>query len=138
MPEDKDFQVKVQRIGELVGELENIADPESRASAKTLVQLLLDLHAVGLERALEIVAKNGESGQRIIDDLAGIRWLAVSWCFMVFTRSISKDESRRRWRKFSRECAKAEANWSCSASKAEASGCRFKLPDTPAVPPARL
>jgi Fe-S cluster biogenesis protein NfuA len=69
MPDDKDFQVKVQRIGELVAELEKIADPESRAGAKALVQMLLDLHAVGLERTLEIVAKNEESGQRIIDDL---------------------------------------------------------------------
>jgi Fe-S cluster biogenesis protein NfuA len=69
MPDDKDFQVKVQRIGELVGELENISDPESRAGAKALVQLLLDLHAVGLERTLEVIAKNDDSGQRIIDDL---------------------------------------------------------------------
>lgn len=69
MPDDKDFQVKVQRIGELVAELENIADAESRASAKALVQLLLDLHAVGLERTLEIVARNDESGQPTIDDL---------------------------------------------------------------------
>ncbi len=69
MPDDKDFQLKVQRIGELVGELEKITNPEARASAKALVQLILDLHATGLERALEIVAKNGESGQRAIDDL---------------------------------------------------------------------
>jgi Fe-S cluster biogenesis protein NfuA len=69
MPDDKDFQLKVQRIGALVGELENIGDAETRASAKALVQLLLDLHAVGLERVMEIVAKNGDSGQRTIDDL---------------------------------------------------------------------
>jgi Fe-S cluster biogenesis protein NfuA len=69
MADDRDFQLKVQRIGELVAQLENIADAESRAGAKALVQLLLDLHAVSLERALEIVAKNHESGQRIIDDL---------------------------------------------------------------------
>jgi len=69
MPDDKDFQLKVQRIGELVGELEKITNPEARASAKALVQLILDLHATGLERALEIVAKNGETGQRAIDDL---------------------------------------------------------------------
>jgi len=68
MADDKDFQLKVQRIGELVGELENI-DPEARASAKALVQLLLDLHGAGLERVMEIVAKNDESGQRTIDDL---------------------------------------------------------------------
>jgi Fe-S cluster biogenesis protein NfuA len=69
MPDDKDFQTKVQRIGELVAGLENIADAESRASAKALVQLLLDLHGTGLERVMEVVAKNGESGQRTIDDL---------------------------------------------------------------------
>ncbi|MFZ0322154.1 MAG: NifU family protein [Candidatus Sulfotelmatobacter sp.] len=67
--QDKDFQVKIQRLGELVRDLENIADPESRASAKTLVQLLLDLHSVGLERMLEIVTSTGDAGQRTIDDL---------------------------------------------------------------------
>jgi Fe-S cluster biogenesis protein NfuA len=66
---DKDFQTKVQRIGELVGELENISDPESRACAKTLVQLLLDLHSVGLERTLEIISNDGEAGQHAIDNL---------------------------------------------------------------------
>jgi Fe-S cluster biogenesis protein NfuA len=69
MPDDKDFQVKVQRIGELVGDLENIADPETRASAKALVQLLLDLHGAGLERMMEVVAKSGDTGQQAIDDL---------------------------------------------------------------------
>jgi Fe-S cluster biogenesis protein NfuA len=69
MPDDNHFQVKVQRIGELVGELENIADAEVRASAKALVQLLLDLHGAGLERVMEIVAKNDEAGQRTIDVL---------------------------------------------------------------------
>jgi Fe-S cluster biogenesis protein NfuA len=69
MPEDKDFQSKVQRIGELVSGLDNIADPESRTGAKTLVQLLLDLHSTVLERVMEIVAKDDASGQRTIDDL---------------------------------------------------------------------
>jgi Fe-S cluster biogenesis protein NfuA len=69
MRDDKDFQIKVQRIGELVRDLENIAEPESRASAKALVQLLLDLHSVGLERVMEIVAGSGDPGQRTIDDL---------------------------------------------------------------------
>jgi len=69
MPDDKDFQVKVQRIGELVAELESITEPEARAGAKALVQLIFDLHATGLERTLEIIAKNGDAGQRAIDDL---------------------------------------------------------------------
>jgi Fe-S cluster biogenesis protein NfuA len=69
MADDKEFQAKVERIGELVAELENIADAEARAGAKALVQLLLDLHAVGLERTLEVIAANLETGQQIIDDL---------------------------------------------------------------------
>ena len=69
MPDEKDFQLKVQRIGGLVADLEKIADPESRASAKALMQLLLELHAVGLERTLAIIAGNGESGLRLIEDL---------------------------------------------------------------------
>jgi Fe-S cluster biogenesis protein NfuA len=69
MAEDKGFQLKVQRIGELVAGLENIPDAESRAGAKALVQLLLDLHAAGLERVMEVVASSENSGQRTIDDL---------------------------------------------------------------------
>jgi Fe-S cluster biogenesis protein NfuA len=69
MADDKEFQQKVERIGQLVGQLEIIADAEARAGAKTLVQLLLDLHAVGLERTLEIIAANAQTGQQIIDDL---------------------------------------------------------------------
>jgi Fe-S cluster biogenesis protein NfuA len=69
MADDKDFQGKIQRIGELVGDLDNIVEPEARARTKALVQLILDLHAAGLEQVMEIVAKNGEAGQRIIDIL---------------------------------------------------------------------
>lgn len=69
MADDKGFQAKIQRLGELVRDLDNIADPESRASAKTLIQLLLDLHSVGLERVMEIVAASGDAGQHAIDDL---------------------------------------------------------------------
>jgi Fe-S cluster biogenesis protein NfuA len=69
MSDDKDFRNKLQRIGELVDELEKISDPELRASTKSLVQLLLDLHSAGLERVMEIVACGGESGQRTADEL---------------------------------------------------------------------
>jgi Fe-S cluster biogenesis protein NfuA len=69
MPDDKDFQIKVQRIAELVAQLENITDAETRTSAKALVQLLLDLHAAGLERVMEIIAKHDAPGLPTIDDL---------------------------------------------------------------------
>jgi len=66
---DKEFQQRVQKIGGLVHDLETIADPASRAAAKELVQLLMDLHGTGLERILEIVFQSGETGARIIDEL---------------------------------------------------------------------
>lgn len=69
MADDKDFLGKVQRIGELVGELENISDPEARLSAKALLQLLLDLHSAALERVMEVVAQDDSAGQSIIDKL---------------------------------------------------------------------
>lgn len=66
---DKEFQQRVQKIGGLVHDLETIADPASRAAAKELVQLLMDLHGTGLERILEIVFQSGDAGARIIDEL---------------------------------------------------------------------
>ena len=36
---------------------------------RKLVQLLLDLHSEALERVMQVVAENDESGQRTIDDL---------------------------------------------------------------------
>jgi Fe-S cluster biogenesis protein NfuA len=67
--DEKDFQQRVQKIGALVHDLETIADPASRAAAKELVQLLMELHGTGLERILEIVFQSGDAGARIIDDL---------------------------------------------------------------------
>ncbi len=69
MAEDKDFQSRVQKIGGLVHDLETIADPASRAAAKELVQLLMDLHGAGLERIMEVVFQSGEAGAKIIDDV---------------------------------------------------------------------
>jgi hypothetical protein len=66
---EKDFQGRVQKIGELVQELDSIADPAVCARTKELVQSLLDLHGAGLERILELVFKNGEGGAQIIDEL---------------------------------------------------------------------
>jgi hypothetical protein len=69
VPEDKDFQARLQTLGSLLHDLETIADPASRSAAKELVQLLMDLHGSGLERILEIVFQSGEVGGEIIDKL---------------------------------------------------------------------
>lgn len=69
MVDEKDFQNRIQKIGGLVHDLETIADPASRAAAKELVQLLMELHGTGLERILEIVFQSGDSGSRTVDEL---------------------------------------------------------------------
>lgn len=69
MADDKDFRERVQRIGVLVQEIEEIADPALRASVKQLVQSLMDLHGAALERAMEILSVAGEAGMNLIDQL---------------------------------------------------------------------
>lgn len=68
MENDRDFQGRVQKIGELVQEVDSIADPAVRARAKELVQSLLDLHGSGLERILEVLFQR-EGGAQAIDEL---------------------------------------------------------------------
>lgn len=70
MTDDIDFREDMQRIGELVQEIESIADPAVRAATKDLMQSLMDLHGAALEKALDIVADAGEPGMNIIDRLS--------------------------------------------------------------------
>ncbi len=69
MTDDKDFQNRVQKIGQLVRDLETVADPAARAATKELVQLLMDMHGAGLERVMEVVFQSGEPGERLIEEL---------------------------------------------------------------------
>lgn len=69
MADSKDLRQDMQRIGELVQEIEAIADPAVKAATKNLVQALMDLHGAALEKTLEIVAQAGEPGMEIIDRL---------------------------------------------------------------------
>lgn len=67
---DKEFQQRVQRVDELIREIEAVADPDTRAKAVELVQSLMDFHGAGLERLMEIVAEAGEHGHAVFDNFA--------------------------------------------------------------------
>jgi Fe-S cluster biogenesis protein NfuA len=69
MTESQEFRERVGRIEELVRNIDSVADPAVRSEVKELVQALMDLHAGAFERVLEIAAKAGEAGSRIIDSL---------------------------------------------------------------------
>ena len=66
MAEDTALQNQMQRIGEMVGQLEADADPNARALAKELLESLMAFHGAALERILEIASEAGEAGETII------------------------------------------------------------------------
>ena len=70
MVNEKDFRERIQQMATLAADLENISDDKTRASAKELVHLLMELHGAGLERIMETVFAEGESGAAMVDKLA--------------------------------------------------------------------
>jgi Fe-S cluster biogenesis protein NfuA len=67
---EKDFRERIQQMGTLAAELENIADAKIRASAKELVHLLMELHGAGLEKIMETIFAAGGPGSAMIDALS--------------------------------------------------------------------
>lgn len=57
-------------IEQLLAELERSATPATLDRVRALVAALLDAHAAGLARALEVIAAHGEAGAAIADALA--------------------------------------------------------------------
>ncbi len=69
MKESQEFREQIGRIDELVRKIEAVADPAVRATAKELVQALMQLHGAAIERVLELVGKAGEAGSAILKAL---------------------------------------------------------------------
>jgi Fe-S cluster biogenesis protein NfuA len=67
MHDTTDVPQQARRIEELVAKLEMSGDPAVVATAKALVEALMDLHGAAIERMLEIVARTGVAGQEIAD-----------------------------------------------------------------------
>jgi hypothetical protein len=57
------------RIESLVAEIERTADPAARERSRALVQALLDVHRLALERLLELAAARA-GGPELLDELA--------------------------------------------------------------------
>lgn len=65
MVEERDFRQRIQEIGRLIADLDQAREDKARA----LLQLMMDLHGAGLERIMEIVFAEPDSGRQIIDKL---------------------------------------------------------------------
>ena len=70
MSEKKDFQQRLQKIETLVGAIEASADPNVRASAIELMQSLMEMNAIGIERIMDIAYESSPNGSEIIDKIA--------------------------------------------------------------------
>ncbi len=70
MSENKNVREQMQRVEELVQAIDTWADPNLRAKAVELVQALMDFHAAGIDRMMEITAEKGAAGFAVFDDFA--------------------------------------------------------------------
>lgn len=68
MAGEKEFQEKIRRLGTLVGELDQMPGG-SKAAARELVQLLMEVHGAGLERIMEVVFESHIAGEALIAKL---------------------------------------------------------------------
>ena len=65
--DSNEFQQELQRLDAMLHEAEATADPAARGRLQEIVQAVLHLHSVGIERLLEIVADSGDKGQKVVD-----------------------------------------------------------------------
>jgi len=63
------FQDRMERIEELIAAIQEHANPVVRASAVELVRSLLDVHRAGLIQTLDLIVRQGEPGQAILNEL---------------------------------------------------------------------
>lgn len=67
MEEKREFQVRTERIEELVRILDGAEDPKLHAVALELMQSVMELHGVGLQKMLEIVSR-APQGEPLIEE----------------------------------------------------------------------
>jgi len=60
----------IERIAELVEQLEAGSDPAARALSKELLQAVMELHAAGLDRLLDLTRASGAPGAALLERFA--------------------------------------------------------------------
>jgi Fe-S cluster biogenesis protein NfuA/nitrite reductase/ring-hydroxylating ferredoxin subunit len=67
--DDQGLQERVARMETLLGEIESLEDPNARAKAAEVVEVLLELYGEGLARMMEVVAQ-GKEGETTFEAFA--------------------------------------------------------------------
>jgi Fe-S cluster biogenesis protein NfuA len=68
--EDQEFHRRLQRLEALLQRVEQFPDSQLRDHVREIVQAILDLHGIGLERILEQIAHGQETHMALIETLA--------------------------------------------------------------------
>jgi len=71
MATDDRLRQRIERVAELVQQLESVADPKVKARSRELLESVMDLHREALERIVESLHGTGEAGSKLLDSLAG-------------------------------------------------------------------
>jgi Fe-S cluster biogenesis protein NfuA len=66
---DGEFQEQVRYLGKLVAQFDELPDSDAKVAGRELVQLLMEVHGRGLERAMEIVFDAGNFAPGIVDKM---------------------------------------------------------------------
>jgi len=69
-PQARQSRDKITRLESLVQEVDRFKDAQAREKTREIVQALMDLHGGALETILQRIAASGDSGLRLIDELA--------------------------------------------------------------------
>jgi len=67
MRDEREFQQRIEQIGELTERLDKSADPDLREASQELVQRIMELHGAGLDQMMAIIRQAGEAGERIVE-----------------------------------------------------------------------
>ena len=64
-----EFQQRVQQLGKLIAELEQMPDSPLKVATGELVHLLMEVHGAGIERMMEVVFDSDTAGSQTIDKM---------------------------------------------------------------------
>jgi hypothetical protein len=68
-PQNQSVRKRMQRLENLILEIDRFPDPEVQARTREIVRAILDLHGSGLEKILDHLSRAGEIGRDLIDVL---------------------------------------------------------------------
>ena len=70
-PSDAELRGQMQRLESLLSDIDDRADPATKAQVREIVQSLMDFHGAALGKMVNAMASNQEQGPAILKKLAG-------------------------------------------------------------------